>query len=118
MVRVLFCLFADDTSIFEPEQFTRYIRDRTAPDGSDTGSRLANLFEVLNTPHDARLANLDEDLAAFPYVNSDLFAERLRTAGFGSHQRTPLQCPLRPRRKLAQRLPLRIGKPHEHSIRR
>ena len=90
MVRVLFCLFADDTGIFEPEQFTRFIRDRTAPDGSDTGSRLAHLFEVLNTPHDGRLANLDEDLAAFPYVNGDLFAERLRTAGFNAPMRTAL----------------------------
>ena len=90
MVRVLFCLFAEDTGIFEPEQFTRLIRDRTAPDGSDLGSQLANLFEVLNTPHQGRLANLDEDLAAFPYVNGDLFAERLRTAGFNAPMRTAL----------------------------
>ena len=72
MVRVLFCLFAEDTGIFEPESFTALIQHRTAPDGSDTGSRLANLFETLNTPHAERLANLDEDLAAFPYVNGDL----------------------------------------------
>ena len=37
LVRVLFCLFAEDTGIFEREAFRLYIEDRTKPDGSDLG---------------------------------------------------------------------------------
>ncbi len=50
LVRILFCLFAEDTGIFEREAFRLYIEDRTKPDGSDLGLHLARLFEVLNTP--------------------------------------------------------------------
>jgi hypothetical protein len=51
LVRLLFCLFADDTGIFQPSQALRtFIEERTAVDGSDLGSRLAQLFQVLNTP--------------------------------------------------------------------
>ena len=50
LVRVLFCLFAESTGIFEPEAFRSYIEDRTKPDGSDLGLHLARLFDVLNTP--------------------------------------------------------------------
>ena len=50
LVRILFCLFANDTGIFEPESFRLFIENRTAPDGSDLGEKLARLFEVLNTP--------------------------------------------------------------------
>ena len=53
LVRLLFCLFADDTGIFQPAQaFRTFIEERTAADGSDLGSRLAQLFQVLNTPED------------------------------------------------------------------
>ena len=50
LVRLLFCLFADDTSIFERRQFQDLIEQRTAEDGRDLAQWLANLFEVLNTP--------------------------------------------------------------------
>src|SRR5512135_1045614 len=71
LVRVLFCLFAEDTGIFEREAFRLYLENRTAPDGSDLGPHLARLFEVLNTPPERRQANRDETLAAFPYVNGE-----------------------------------------------
>ena len=77
LVRILFCLFAQSTGIFEPDAFRFYIEDRTKPDGSDLGLHLAWLFDVLDTPAEKRQKNLDETLAAFPYVNGDLFAERL-----------------------------------------
>ena len=74
LVRVVFCLFADDTGIFEPRDiFLDFIETRTSEDGSDTGSRLAELFQVLNTPEAGRQTTLDEDLACFPYVNGALF---------------------------------------------
>lgn len=90
LVRTLFCLFAEDTGIFDRSVFTSYIKERTAPDGSDLGVRLAQLFEVLDTPEDDRQRSLDETLAAFPYVNGSLFSERLRFADFGRAMRDAL----------------------------
>jgi type II restriction/modification system DNA methylase subunit YeeA len=84
LVRLLFCLFAEDTTIFEKRQFQDYIETKTNADGSDLAHHLASLFYVLNTASDKRLTNLDESLAAFPYVNGKLFAEPLPPAQFDS----------------------------------
>jgi len=93
LVRLLFCLFAEDTSLFERRQFQDLIEQRTAEDGQDVAYWLADLFQVLNTPTDKRLKKLDEQLAAFPYVNGSLFAEPLPIAAFdrGMRQRL-LDC--------------------------
>ena len=91
LVRIVFCLFADDTGIFEPRNiFFDLLENRTAVDGSDTGSRLAELFQVLDTPEARRQATLDEDLARFPYVNGRLFEEPLRIPAFNATMRTAL----------------------------
>ena len=90
LVRILFCLFAECTGIFEREAFRLYIEDRTKPDGSDLGLHLARLFDVLNTPPERRQKNLDEALAAFPYVNGELFAETLGFADFNRDMRNSL----------------------------
>ena len=90
LVRVLFCLFAEDTGIFERHAFTFYLENRTAVDGSDLGIHLARWFEVLNSPKEKRQANLDELLADLPYVNGDLFAERLGFAEFNRDMRNAL----------------------------
>ena len=91
LVRLLFCLFADDTGIFQPAQaFRTFIEERTAVDGSDLGSRLAQSFQVLNTDHSKRSKALDEQVAAFPYVNGNLFAEPLPMADFTSAMREAL----------------------------
>jgi len=90
LVRILFCLFAEDTGLFDRESFRLYIENRTAPDGSDLGLHLARLFEVLDTPPELRQANLDETLAAFPHVNGELFAERLGFADFNREMRNAL----------------------------
>ncbi|MGB6877225.1 MAG: DNA methyltransferase [Candidatus Acidiferrales bacterium] len=87
-MRILFCLFAEDTGIFEREYFRLYLLDRTAQDGSDLGQHLARLFDVLNTPPEKRQKNLDETLAA--YVNGDLFAENLGFADFNKDMRDVL----------------------------
>ncbi len=94
LVRVLFCLFADDTGIFQPAQaFRAWLEERTAEDGSDLGPRLAQLFQVLNTPERDRSKALDEQLAAFPYVNGKLFEEQLPLAAFDAKMReTLLDC--------------------------
>lgn len=94
LVRVLFCLFADDTGIFQPAQaFRSWLEERTAEDGSDLGPRLAQLFQVLNTPERDRSKALDEQLTAFPYVNGRLFDEQLPLAAFDAKMReTLLDC--------------------------
>lgn len=91
LVRLLFCLFADDTGIFQPAQsFRTFIEERTASDGSDLGSRLAQLFQVLNTDEPRRSQALDEQVAAFPYVNGKLFSEPLPMADFTAAMREAL----------------------------
>ncbi len=90
LVRILFCLFAEDTGIFEREAFRLYIEDNTRPDGSDLGLHLARLFAVLNTPPEKRQTNLDETLGTFRYVNGDLFSESLGFADFNRDMRDRL----------------------------
>ncbi len=91
LVRTVFCLFADDTGIFEPRDiFLQFIEERTSADGSDLGPYLARLFQVLNTPEDRRQTTLDEDLARFPYINGELFAKPLHIPDFDAAMRQSL----------------------------
>ncbi len=90
LVRVLFCLFAEDTGIFEREAFHLFLENKTSPDGADLGAQLSRLFEILNTPTEKRQTHLDETLAAFPYVNGDLFSEQLGFADFNRDMRNAL----------------------------
>lgn len=91
LVRLLFCLFADDTGIFERRnQFKDYLEVRTAEDGVDLGQHLALLFQVLNTPPDKRQKSLDELLAGFTYVNGRLFEETLPIPAFDRATRETL----------------------------
>ncbi|MEM7532055.1 MAG: DNA methyltransferase [Chloroflexota bacterium] len=93
LVRLLFCLFAEDTGIFQRQQFQDYIESRTSEDGADLASHLTTFFHVLNTSAEKRLRNLDEQLAAFPFVNGKLFEEFLPPAAFDSTMRqTLLDC--------------------------
>ena len=90
LVRLLFCLFAEDTTIFNKQQFQDYIEFRTNEDGSDLAPKLQELFQVLDTPNEKRFKNLDEDLMAFPYVNGKLFQEILPMASFDTKMRQAL----------------------------
>ncbi|MGH8146507.1 MAG: class I SAM-dependent DNA methyltransferase [Rhodanobacteraceae bacterium] len=90
LVRLLFCLFAEDTGIFPRSAFHELISQRTAVDGSDLGGWLASLFQTLDTPHDQRQTTLDEQLAELPYVNGKLFSETLRQAAFDARMRVLL----------------------------
>ncbi|MEZ4941149.1 MAG: DNA methyltransferase [Saprospiraceae bacterium] len=90
LVRLLFCLFADDTGIFEKGILWQYLDLHTKPDGSDLAAHLGLIFHTLNTPKEKRLTNLDESLAAFPYVNGKLFEENLPPAAFDSQMREML----------------------------
>lgn len=91
LVRLVFCLFADDTGIFEPREiFLDLLEQRSRVDGSDLGGWVAQLFQVLNTPEDRRAKNLDEDLARFPYINGDLFEAQLPIPSFDAAMRARL----------------------------
>ena len=88
LVRIVFCLFADDTGIFEPRDiFLDFIETRTGEDGSDTGARLVELFQVLDTPEEQRQKTRDEDLTRFPYINGELFDGPLRIPAFDAAMR-------------------------------
>lgn len=84
--RLLFCFFAEDTHIFEENQFTKDIDSYTQPDGSDLNTYLDKLFEVLNTPETKR-KNLPAYLDAFPYVNGGLFRDRYHAPVFTKRSR-------------------------------
>ena len=90
LVRVLFLLFAEDTTIFNKQQFQDFLEQRTNEDGSDLAAKLQELFQVLNTAKQNRFKNLDEQLADFPYVNGKLFEENLPTASFDKNMRQAL----------------------------
>ncbi|WDJ04738.1 class I SAM-dependent DNA methyltransferase [Xanthomonas campestris] len=90
LVRLLFCLFADDTGIFARNAFHELVAQRTSPDGADLGQWLAQLFQTLNTDTDKRQKTLDAQLAEFPYVNGKLFAEPLPLAAFDAKMRSLL----------------------------
>ena len=90
LVRLLFCLFAEDTTIFNLRQFQNYIEQRTNEDGSDLAAKIHELFEVLNTPETKRLSNIDQQLNEFPYVNGSVFEERLALASFDRKMRDNL----------------------------
>ena len=91
LVRLVFCLFADDTGVFEPRSiFLEFLETRTREDGSDLGGWITKLFEVLDTPESKRSKNLDEDLAQFPYINGDLFKDPTKIPDFTSQMREAL----------------------------
>jgi hypothetical protein len=90
LVRLLFCLFAEDTGIFPRNAFAELVAQRTAADGADLGPWLAQLFQVLDTPAARRQKTLDAQLAEFPYVNGRLFAEALPLAAFDAKMRALL----------------------------
>ena len=73
-VRLVFLLYAEDAGIFpEKDMFGRYLA-KFRPD--EARKNLMELFTVLNTKPENRDPYLNDDLAAFPYVNGGLFAER------------------------------------------
>lgn len=94
LVRLLFCLFAEDTTLFEPRgAFQEYLEQNTREDGTDLGSTLNYIFQILNTPETDRSSHLDERLSGLPYVNGKLFEETLHIASFtGAMRQTLLDC--------------------------
>lgn len=90
LVRVLFCLFSEDTGVFEPDAFTDIIVGRTSEDGADLGIKLGQIFETLDAVKGKRQKALDEAIAGLPYVNGKLFAGRLSLAATDAKMRRAL----------------------------
>ncbi|MGG4289972.1 DNA methyltransferase [Priestia megaterium] len=86
LVRLLFCLFAEDTGIFEKNTFEQYIKD-SKEDGSDLSSRMMLLFSTLDTPENKRMNNLSNELRRFRYINGKLFSKPLPPAYFDRKMR-------------------------------
>ena len=90
LVRLLFCFFAEDTGVFPPNAFEDFLENQTQADGSDLGSQINHLFRILDTPTVERQTNLGPALKEFPYVNGELFRERLDFAEFDVNMRNHL----------------------------
>jgi type I restriction-modification system DNA methylase subunit len=94
LVRLLFCLFAEDTGLFgENNLFLDYLKNYTQPNGSDLHGALTALFDTLNRDKSNRPKNLPEHLAVFPYVNGSLFEGTLAQCYFDEAVRnTLIEC--------------------------
>ncbi|WP_223652179.1 class I SAM-dependent DNA methyltransferase [Hymenobacter psoromatis] len=90
LVRLLFCLFAEDTAILEADEFRAFLENHTAEDGSDLGPRLAHFFATLDQAPDQRPRALPAYLANLPYVNGALFREDFRFPAFDAATRAQL----------------------------
>jgi hypothetical protein len=90
MVRILFCLFAEDTGVFNRHQFTKYLLKFTDESGIDTDMHLQKLFQTFNKDVDSRNKNLADELNAFPYVNGGLFEESIEMPSFIQEMRDVL----------------------------
>ena len=88
LVRLLFCLFADDTGIFPKDSLYRYVKE-SKPDGSDLSERISRLFEILNMDEATRAKRtlLSDELKQFRYINGSLFASQLPSADFNQNMR-------------------------------
>ncbi len=73
IVRIVFCLYAEDAGIFgRRNMFHDYLADFQP---KHFRRALIDLFEVLDTPDNARDPYMEKILAEFPYVNGGLFAD-------------------------------------------
>jgi hypothetical protein len=92
LTRIVFCLFADDTAIFERNQVLRELIEQSADDGSDLGSKLDELFtEALNVHPDKRQSHSQLAFRDFSYISGDLFKDRYRIPRFNPELRSILQ---------------------------
>ena len=78
-VRIVFCLYAEDSGIFSHDQFHNFL---VTYEAKDLRRALRDLFEVLNTLPEKRSKYLQDELAAFPYTNGGLFEEEIEIPQF------------------------------------
>lgn len=80
LIRLLFCVYAEDTGIFKPYQFTDYITNEN--DVVNVGTKIQLLFRILDQPENQRQSSISDDLKDFPYVNGKLFETPIVPPGF------------------------------------
>jgi len=90
LVRLVYCLFADDTGIFPKDHFRFFLEEKTDESGANLGGMLSLLFQILDTPMSERQSTLDEDLQQFPHVNGSLFEQRIDMPVFNRKMRQTL----------------------------
>ena len=79
LIRLLFCLFAEDTGIFEKDSFTSDVKRLAQAAGSDLNAPIAQIFEKLS-----RKENVGDAawLQKYPYVNGNLFSSPHESLNF------------------------------------
>ncbi len=101
LVRILFCLFAEDTETFGEGTPFKTLVGNSQSDGRGLGASLNQLFLRLNTSNEARanepafeeLTPEEQDVHAFPYINGDLFSKSIAPGNFRAGTREALlQC--------------------------
>lgn len=90
MTRLLFCFFAEGTSIFSKGQFTNSIMKWSQEDGSDTSKVISDIFKSLSLS-DSKRAGLPEYAKDFPYVNGGLFKDITALPNFTKRARRLLR---------------------------
>ncbi|MCL2805945.1 MAG: N-6 DNA methylase, partial [Treponema sp.] len=88
LVRLLFCLFANDTGIFPKDALFRYLQNSKS-DGSDLSDRIAKLYDILNLNEEVRKKRtlISEELKQFRYINGLLFSQVLPVVEFNAKMR-------------------------------
>ncbi|MCY7346729.1 MAG: hypothetical protein LH614_10990, partial [Pyrinomonadaceae bacterium] len=87
LVRLVYCLFADDTGIFPKDHFRFFLEEKTFENGSNVGAMIGQIFEIVDTSPEERQRTLDEELQQFPHVNGTLFKEQIRLPVFDAKMR-------------------------------
>lgn len=90
LVRLVFVMFAEDSNIFTRGSLLNYVENNTKQDGSDLGSQLIQIFEILNTKTNKRQPLSNDILADLPYVNGMLFDKQIKTPVFDQKMRQDL----------------------------
>ncbi|AWI09765.1 class I SAM-dependent DNA methyltransferase [Ereboglobus luteus] len=94
MARLIFCFFAEDTSIFHGEQlFTATIDQMSARDSSNTHEVISELFRAMNTPVRNKCreaAGIKSWANSFPYVNGGMFSDSVEVPRFSKIARSYL----------------------------
>ena len=90
LVRIVFCMFADNTGIFDKRDSFLELLETSREDGYDLGRILVHLFQILNIPIDERVISLGHDLDDFPYVDGGLFLEQVGIPSFSKEMRQNL----------------------------
>ena len=87
LIRLVFCMFAEDADIFEKNIFSAYLEFHTNDDGAGMGGALTEIFAVLDTPLENRQTTMISELRNFPYVNGGLFSKQIYAPSFNREMR-------------------------------